>query len=105
MANRERGEVALRSGGKVYTLRLDFNALCDLEDTIGRPIHDLDFGKPSMRLTRTVVAVALRANHPEIDERGAGDIVQGAGVPVAVKAMVEALNAAFPDVPADAGNG
>jgi hypothetical protein len=36
MANRERGEIAVEVGGASYTLRPDFNAVCELEQLTGQ---------------------------------------------------------------------
>lgn len=41
-------EVPINLGGKVRKLRYDFNALCDLERALGRPMFDVISGLPRL---------------------------------------------------------
>lgn len=41
MANREKGEISREVGGKVYTLRPTFDALCELESMVDKPIDTI----------------------------------------------------------------
>lgn len=87
MSNAQRGSVTLEVGGKVYTLRLTLNALCELEDLLSTPKEQVTFQqvtamaeKGSLRHVRAVVWAALREHHPEMSLRAAGEVIQEYGL-------------------------
>lgn len=41
MANKNKGELALKIGGKDFTLRASFDAICELEDRLDRGLPEL----------------------------------------------------------------
>jgi len=41
MANQQRGETTIKIGGKEFTMRPTFQALCDIEDRVGMGIPEL----------------------------------------------------------------
>jgi hypothetical protein len=65
MANPERGEVGITVGGKAYTLRPTFDSLCELEDLVGKPLHELMEGIQQGRLSgvRAVTWCFLQDEH------------------------------------------
>lgn len=67
MANPERGEVGVIVGGKGYTLRPTFDALCELEELVGKPLHELLQGIQQGRLSglRAVVWCFLQDQHSD----------------------------------------
>jgi hypothetical protein len=93
-----------------YTLTLNVNALCDLEEALG--VDDVNEvlaklamlqEKPSLRTLRTIFAVALRQDHPEVTERQAGDLLSDVGLEVASEVLGKAIALAFPDPSEDEG--
>lgn len=76
MANRFRGEVKASTG---HVLVLDYNALAEFEDVVGRPAFEVigGFEKGSARVAdlRALVYACLRRNHAETTLADAGDIL------------------------------
>lgn len=94
MANQVRGEVEFEAEGERYTLLLDFNALCELEDTVpGLMDGSAEMAKPSA--IRAVFHGALQAHHPEIDPKGAGRLIQAVGIAEAGDLIKRASEASF----------
>ena len=86
MANPERGEVALTVKDRTYTLVLDLNALCELEDLLSKPDQTVTFGQVfllasqySGRHCRAIAWAALRRYHPETSLADAADVIEAAG--------------------------
>ena len=78
-----------------YTLRMDFNALCDAEEdfpVIMRGQINLD----SFRNIRTVIRHALAAHHLGLSDREVGAIIHEVGMAKAAEAVGEAMRASFP---------
>lgn len=89
-----------------YTLRMDFNALCDAEEDFpGIMKGQLELDTP--RKIRSLVGYALAAHHPELSEREVGDIISENGVEAVASVLAEAMTASFPaaGVSAKSGNG
>lgn len=65
MANAERGEVGVEVGGKLYTLRPTFDALCELESIENKPIDAIFTMIQEGRLSslRAVVWCLLQDEH------------------------------------------
>jgi hypothetical protein len=107
MANKQKGEVDLRVGGKVYTLRYSTNALCVLEDAFDDTVQniakrfDAD-GDVRMSDVRRFFHAGLIDNQPEIDISGAGLIISDAGMENAMSAASDAFSLAFAPQPAGA---
>lgn len=84
MANQEKGELGVTVDGKRYTLRPDFNALCELEDLLGKTFTEtaleMSNGRPNAGL-RSVVWCLLQDKHgAEIKTlRDAGNWIVRAG--------------------------
>lgn len=65
MANAERGEVGVEVGGKLYTLRPTFDAVCELEDLLDKDIDEVLVAINRGRLSsiRAVTWVLLQDKH------------------------------------------
>lgn len=65
MANTQRGELGVEVGGKAYTLRPTFDALCSLEEVVGKPVDEILAGVNEGRLSgiRSVTWCVLQDAH------------------------------------------
>jgi hypothetical protein len=100
MANPFFGEASVEAGGQTWTLRLDFNAMAELEDKLGRPalevLQEIESGKGTIKALRAVAWAMLLEHHPEATERDAGAVLSAdTGI------IQRVLQAAMPE--ADAG--
>lgn len=94
MANAIKGEVGVKADGQDYTLLLDFNALCELEDVVpGLMSGGAEIQSP--RAVRAVFHAALGEHHPDLDEKAAGRIIQAVGIERAAELIGEAMAASF----------
>lgn len=91
MANRHKGELGVTVDGRLYTLRPDFNALCELEDLLGKTFTEtaleMSNGRPNSGL-RSVVWCLLQDKHGRDIKtlRDAGNwIVKAGGADVVMK--------------------
>ena len=79
MANTFLGEASARVDGKVYTLRMDFNALCAFEECTGEDalevIQRMEGGKFKVTQLRTLILCMLQRHHPDARPELAGDII------------------------------
>ncbi|RRH71994.1 GTA-gp10 family protein [Falsigemmobacter faecalis] len=79
MANPFKGEIALTHAGRNWTLRLDFNALCDFEGETGKnalqALEGLERGDVTASDLRALMWAGLRQEAPEIDLQTAGRIL------------------------------
>ena len=110
MANPHRGDVDLVAGDKTYRLRLDINAIAELEDHTGKGINQIaeELADPAtMRIgmARAVFWGATRSTHPEITIKDAGVIMTDAGFADAIDAINTAFVRAFPDMAGEASEG
>ena len=86
MANRQKGEVALEIEGQTYTLVLDMDAMCQLEDLFSTDKKDATFPeimekvqRRSLRHIRGVIWAALRRHHKDVTVEQAGELLIAAG--------------------------
>lgn len=96
MANRFFGEKTVTTDdGKQYTLRLDFNAMCDFEEATGKDamtaFAEFEKGKVSIRLMRSMMWSFLKHHHPDATEQEAGNILSQN-----IDALQEVMTAAMP---------
>ena len=103
MANRFLGEASTTVDGKSWTLRLDFNAMAEIEDKLGRSaldvLQEIEAGKSVLVTTlRAVVWSMLIEHHPEATARDAGNVLSAD-----TDIMLRVLRAAMPE--AERGNG
>lgn len=103
MSNMIRGEIALANGTKLV---LDYNAFCELEDSLGEPA-DATIARcftPQARHKdiRAIIHVAALRHQPNFTLFEAGDLI--ADNPTV---LIDLFTACFPNVDkgADAGNG
>lgn len=78
MAKRISGEQSIKIGSKTYTLRLDFQALADIEDHLDGPITDYFQRKASPKLTDVAILFASLAH---IERAEAWEAVKANGLP------------------------
>lgn len=87
MANREKGEVDLEIGGRVYTMVLNVNAMCELETLMSTSVRTVTCEEVLVRAVKQHSAVAFRAMfwaclreyHKEVTLEQAGRLMEDAG--------------------------
>lgn len=89
-----KGEVGFEADGEGYTLLLDFNALCDLEDSLPG-LMDGTAEIKSPRAIRSVFHAGLQAHHDGLSPRDAGDLIQAIGLDKAGELVAKAFEASF----------
>lgn len=94
MANPHRGEVALTAGGKVYTLTFDINAVCELEEALGKGVSEIVSDMSRVSTVRAVLWAGLRHHH-KVTLEEAGDIMHTAGAAATAQAINKAMGLAF----------
>lgn len=94
MANRVKGEAALGD----YTLVFDINAMCLLEEETGLKTGEL-LAKMQEGIgiseLRSFIWAGLQDRHPEITIKAAGGVIGDFGIEESLKALEEAITAAF----------
>jgi len=101
MANPNRGGVAVSVGDDEWTLSFSVNALCELEDHLGKPVPQIvdALGDPAnLRITdvRALVWAALLDHHGDISLKEAGAVAARIGVLPCLEKVGKALEIAFP---------
>jgi len=96
MANKHRGEASLEIDGKAYTLVFTTNALCDLEELLGKSVGQIMQQMDRVSTIRALLWAGLQASEPGLTVKAAGDLMHVAGNTAVMKAVTEALNRAFP---------
>ncbi len=105
MANRHKGEVNLVVDGRTYTLVLDIDAMCALEEHFSTPTHDATWddiavkvNKGSVRVVRALVWAMLQRHHPEMSVADAGHMMSDAGGLVGLSNVLKvAMESVTPD--------
>lgn len=105
MANPHRGEVTFEVDGKSYTLMLNTNAICELEAEMNKGIDEIAMSMTRLSTLRGMLWAALRAHHPEVTLPEAGAMIDKVRRTSAMKAVNDALAAAFPKPDPDAKAG
>lgn len=106
MSNRFFGESTTEHDGKTYTLRCDFNAMCEFEDATGKDalatFEAFETGKVSVKDMRAIMWSFLLHHHPDATLALAGDILSQD-----VDVMMEVIRASSPtaDEAKGLGNG
>lgn len=95
MSNPHRGEVDLQVGGKTYTIVLDINAICELEQLLGKSVAEIGRDMGRILNMRAMLWAGLRARH-QVTLEEVGEILQQAGMQQAVVKIKEAMALAFP---------
>ena len=104
MANPHRGEVAFKAGDANYTLVYSTNAICELEDAIGKGLNAIVADMERLSTVRAILWAGLRSRHSDITMAGAGEIIDLCGVAAATEVIGRALNAAFQKTEGKSGN-
>ena len=79
MANKKRGEVAVEIGGESRILRLDFNALCLLEEISGKPATEVFSEKNvGLKTIRDALYVGFVSRDRKLTREAVGRWVQWA---------------------------
>ena len=91
--------VTFAAQGKTLRLRFGINALCELEEQhdigmaeIGAKLQD----KPRLGFLRSVFAIGLRDEQPDMTDAEAGEIMTDIGMDQVGDLLGKALTAAFP---------
>ena len=108
MANKFRGESELTFDREVdgvikeakFKLVFDANAFCEIEDSIGLTLGELqdvmtDPKKMSMKGFRAIFHGGLLRHHPDLTLTDAGDIMSEAGIQAVMDAMTRAFGGAM----------
>lgn len=87
MANAKKGEVSALLDGKLISLSLTFNGMCEIEDHFGEPIVALltrmqDGTKLSFREVRAFLHVVLRQKLPDATVEDAGRLIEESGLEI-----------------------
>ena len=93
MANKARGEVALRLGGETFVLRPTFEAVCEIEDAVGASLYEVGRRLEQAEITaRDLVGFAhacvTRAGYP-IDRERLGAMIVENGTHGVITALLE----------------
>jgi hypothetical protein len=110
MANRQRGQVDIEVNGKIYTLRLSTDAICQLEEALsadqGRDVTFQEVmekvSSNSIRYARWLIWAAMRDNHSLMTLKGVGEWVDEAGGFQTLAAQLQKLTSSAVVDPEDA---
>jgi hypothetical protein len=106
------GSVGFEADGKRWTLCYSVNALCEMEDALGKSVAEIgatlsDATKAGAKFMRAVFWAGLTDHHPDLTIKDAGALMQGiGGITRATALFSEAFALAFPEVenvPLDSG--
>lgn len=104
--NPHKGEVELKAGDQVYVLRYSIDAICAIEEKLGKNFLRIvaEMQNPAtmtVTMMREVLHAGLAERHPELTLKEAGEmLVAAGGVVGAMKKVNEAFGAAFPQAEA-----
>jgi len=106
MAKTPRGEVELTSAsGTVYTLRLGFGAICQLEDALNLEADEILEkwkGRFRARMLRDFIKVAA-VDPPAPSDAEANALIDAVGIVAAVGAISDCISLAFQDLEEEPG--
>lgn len=111
MANTNNGEVPLEVGGKTYILKIDLNAICELEALLSTPTHEMTFrealhliDRKHIGATRALLFAGLRKHHPKLTLEEVGDMMlEMGGIEGLDKKLEDAVAATMAPSDATAG--
>jgi hypothetical protein len=88
-------------GDRGYTMVLDINALCDLEEALGRPAGQVlsglsDPATADIRTMRAVFWAGLRKQHNDLTLTGAGELLTAIGFAAGMEVIQRAILRTFP---------
>lgn len=103
MANPMKGQARFEAAGKPWTLTFGFNELVSLEDELGVKVDEIGAKLgDSARTVRSVFRICLEAEHGQLTDREAGDLISEIGPQEAAQHIAKAFAAAFPAGSTDA---
>jgi hypothetical protein len=94
MANRQRGEREVTLDRK-RTMRMDYNAIAEAEDALGRPFPSLDLANMGVRELRAILYATLKEDDPGLTLRDAG-LLMTDHTAVMMEALNGLIESAFP---------
>lgn len=105
MANREKGEIGIEIGGRIYTLVIGVNEMVALEEHFSRNGKDVVFGDilkrvnaGSMKHQRAFIWASLLRHHPDLTVEQVGDLIEAAGGILAFASqLMQLTGATMPD--------
>jgi hypothetical protein len=84
-------------GGKEYSLVMDFNAICDIEEKYGSLEKGMDeIGKGKMKDVRFLLAAMLKHDDDEMNERKAGKLITTENMQEIFDALGKAMSGSMP---------
>lgn len=96
MANKQRGEVSVSGqDGTAYTLKLGIAAICQLEETLDRPVLSLFEELQTGKMRVTTVREFVKAATTEQTDEQANALLENVGITRMLGAMTESLLATF----------
>lgn len=109
MANKARGEVSFEAFDETWTMKVDTNAMCEIEDQTGVGIAKVGalLSNPetaSIKLLRAVLWGSLQSKHPGTSLKKAGDLIDAVGMSNLGPLVGQAFSAAFPKANKEAGD-
>ncbi len=103
MANRELGEISFDVGDKTYTMKIDANALAEMEAALSTDTRSMTWQQAltlvergQVLAIRALLWASLRRYHRGITIEQAGDLVQQMGSSGVNKQLEAAVKAAMP---------
>lgn len=101
MGNRQRGEVSFEADNKNWTMKIDTNAMCMIEDLTGKGIAEIGqiLSNPktsTITLVRTVFQSSLSKKH-ELTTEEVGELMDELGIKKVGDLIGQAFKLAFPE--------
>lgn len=101
MTNQVRGIVNFEALGQNWTLQLNTNAMCEIEDLTGHGISKVgqilaNKETASIKMLRAVLCGMLKSHQPDITVAKCGDLIDAIGVNELGALIGQAFAAAFP---------
>jgi hypothetical protein len=94
MATRQQGELEIALDRK-RVMRMDYNALAEAEEALGRPFPTIDLAGMGVRELRAILYGTLKEDDPSLTVRDAGRLMTGHTAEM-MAALTDLIAAAFP---------
>lgn len=96
MGNKFKGEVSFTANGQDYTAKFSTNAICCLEERLGKTFEQITMSL-GYRELRAFLYFAIQQNHPGVSLEDTGDILDDLGMAKAQKIIADGLKWAMPE--------
>lgn len=108
MNNPVRGTMTIAALEQTWVLKLSTNALCEIEEQLGKGIDQLgvilqDPTQGRMKLFRLIVWAALTDHQPGVELATAGDIIDEIGIDKVMGVVQQLMTLALPDAKKTSG--